>query len=336
MNIGSDWEPRDGGSLERHGPTGDLHRLLPVCSGWRLEHYPSDTIPTPWHIDFFWEAQNPELLLSFSDFLADQAEKDANARMDNKAVIRNDDGYIAIADWRGTNTFTALLAAPDGKTVGSYSGRTNTPMATFVFGQRTIHGNQTMQEAHMGRGLANLLVDAAEQLTGLPAAPHGHMFTPGSCSEAAWRFWTKRAAHKPVPGLTGDDMVRKRHAAALEMESKRLATRIPDNPAAAAAFALATSADIIIAERAGEIGFAWPILNGRRVSRSGLLDDASILRHNLGLWGKWSDPPLSPTEITLSTIDNAEIAELNIPAETENDIDLSILPSQSSAPTVMF
>lgn len=180
MRIGSDWEPRQGGSLERHGPTGDLHLLLPVYSGWRLEHYPTGTIPSPWHIDFFWESRNPELLLSFSDFLADLAEKDANARTDNKAVIRNDDGYIAIADWRGTNTFTALLAGPDGKTVGSYSGSTNTPMATFVFGQRTIHGNQTMQEAHMGRGLANLLVDASEQLTGLPAAPHGHMFTPAA------------------------------------------------------------------------------------------------------------------------------------------------------------
>lgn len=336
MHAASDWDPREGGSLGRTGPAGDLHLLLPVYNGWRLEHYPADHVPSPWHMDFFWESHDPELLLSFSDFLAIQAESDANARNDNTAVVRGDSGYVAIADWRGSNSFTALLAAPDGKTVGSYSGRTNTPLATFVFGERTIHGSQTMQEAHKGRGLANLLVDAAEQLTGLPAAPHGHMFTPGSCSEAAWRFWTKRATLKHVPGLGGDPVVQKRHAAALEMESKRLATRVPDDPATAARLAASTGGDLVVAERHGEIGFAWCILEGRRVSRSGLLDDTSILRHNLGLWGLWTDPPVPESEVSLWTVENADIPDLPIPAEADGEAHITPPITPSAAPVLMF
>lgn len=336
MNTGSEWATREGGSLERRGPAGDLHVLLPVMSGWRLEHYPAEHIPTPWHMDFFWEAPNPDLLLAFSDFLSEQAERDTQVRTEKTAVVRSDDGYVAVADWRGTNSFTALLASPEGKTVGSYSGSTNTPLATFVFGERTIHGSQTLHETHMGKGLANLLVDAAEQLTGLPAAPHGHMFTPGSCSEAAWKFWNKRAASKRVPGLNGDQIVQKRHAAALEMEAKRLSTRVPDDPVTASRYAIMTGSDLVIAERHGEIGFAWCVRDGRRISRSGLIDDGAILRHNLGLWGTWTDPQVSPDEVTLTTVDNADID--NLPISLAKDADILVPPAspRSTGPILMF
>ncbi|MCV9964665.1 hypothetical protein OIU34_22500 [Pararhizobium sp. BT-229] len=336
MNTGSEWATREGGSIDRRGPAGDLHVLLPVISGWRLEHYPAEHIPTPWHMDFFWEAPNPDLLLAFSDFLSEQAEQDTMARTDKTAVVRGEDGYVAVADWRGTNSFTALLASPDGRTIGSYSGRTNSPLATFVFGERTIHGSQSLQETHMGKGLANLLVDAAEQLTGLHAAPHGHMFTPGSCSEAAWRFWNKRATHKRVPGLNGDQIVQKRHTAALEMEAKRLSTRVPDEPATAARYAGMTGADLVIAERQGEIGFAWCVLDGRRVSRSRLIDDAAILRHNLGLWVTWTDPPVSLGEVTLTTVSNSDIDSLHIPPAKDADIAVPPTQPRSAAPTLMF
>jgi hypothetical protein len=336
VNGISEWTTGDGGSLERRGPAGDLHVLLPVISGWRLVHCPTDHIPTPWHIDFFWEAPTPDLLLALSEFLSEQAEQDTRARTEKTAVVKSANGYIAVADWRGPNSFTALLAAPDGKTVGSYSGRTNTPLATFVFGERTIHGSQTLQEAHMGKGLANLLVDAAEKLTGLPATPHGHMFTPGSCSEAAWRFWNKRAASKRVLGLNGDQIIHKRHAAALEMEAKRLSSRVPDDPSTAINYAIMTGSDLVIAERAGEIGFAWCVLDGRRISRSGLIADDAIIRHNLGLWGTWTDPQVSPEEVLLRIVDNADLNSLPILPSVDSDIVVPQTTPRNTSPVMMF
>lgn len=306
------WEKREDGSLERLGPVGDMHRLQPVTRGWRLTHFPPGLTPDIWHADFFWEAEEDDQLVRFSTFLAEHSLLNTLIERETKAVSKNADGYLAVANWRDENSFTAFLVSPSGKTIGNYSGGINTPVATFVLGQRTIHGSQYMDKEFMGRGLAHLLVDVAEKLTGLPAVPHGHMCTPGTCSEAAWRFWTKRATSRKVPGMPADEMAEARNSAAQEMERRRLATMMPDTPELAAQLARSVGADLIVAEQEGKIGFAWSLLDGRRSSLSGLLNDDAILKHNLNLWGLWTELTGPIEEVRLRRVRNANIDDLGL------------------------
>jgi len=108
---------------------------------------------------------------------------------------------VAVLKTAGNPMAKAQVSRIDGgAVVGSYIfTRTEWP-ADFLLGTSTLNGSVMLDEGMRGKGICRKFYDAVERIAGLPIVPHGRNGMPGTLSEPAERFWSKRTAERKVIG----------------------------------------------------------------------------------------------------------------------------------------
>lgn len=86
-------------------------------------------------------------------------------------------------------------------------------LPTYVIGEMTINSSAWITPELTGKGLGTLMYDLAEEITGLRMVPHSKNFVSGRLSDAAQRFWARRAATRGVPGLNDAEAAKRREIA---------------------------------------------------------------------------------------------------------------------------
>ncbi|MBY3432896.1 hypothetical protein HFN89_01730 [Rhizobium laguerreae] len=115
--------------------------------------------------------------------------------------------------------------------------------------------------------------DAAEEVMGLKAVPHGRNFTQGSLSEAAAKSWARRAAARRVPGISPELAVKVRLELAKTVSDHFQELRYADSLASSVEISKGTRCDVVVGFVDGEPKFAWAIsFDGIPVSPDGIID----------------------------------------------------------------
>ncbi|MCV9964091.1 hypothetical protein OIU34_19605 [Pararhizobium sp. BT-229] len=310
MAFFDDWTSGRGGGLEYRD---DNVRLLarPCPDGWML-FVTDDEGEVPYHPAFRWNAETLEMLEGMAAFVIDYASKKAElaARPDIRKETELEDGWKIVARRERGTSFIVTLHTETGEHVGEYAGFLNTPLPTFVLGETTIQGSQTLSDVARGKGLADRMRDAAEDVTGLRAVPHGRNFTQGSLSEAAAKSWARRASAKRVPGITPELAVNVRRELAKTVEERFRELTYADSLAGSIEISAGTGCDIVVGYVDGEPKFAWAVSSdGVPVSPTGIVDGEYLAET---LVAQWTNPGFGVVEceVVLARLDAEEAKTL--------------------------
>ncbi len=303
MAFFDDWTNGRGGSLEY---LGENVRLLarPCPDGWML--FTTDEAgEVPYHPEFRWTADTLQMLEGMAAFVIDFASKKAEMadRPDIQKEIELDGGWKIVARRRRGTDFDVSLHTETGQQVGTYAGFINAPLPTFVLGEMTIHGSHVLFDVARGKGLAERMRDAAEDVMGLNAVPHGRNFTEGSLSKPAEKSWMRRAAAKRVPGLTPDIAVNVRRELAKAVHERFTELYYADGLATSIDISTGTGCDIVVGFVDREPAFAWALSpEGVPVSTTGITD-AEVLTENMVKSWKYPGFGGDEREVTLVRLD---------------------------------
>lgn len=288
------WDLTNAGSRRAIGVGGHAYLLDEVHVGWRISQYRKDRRPDPNSCSFIWESQSLEELWSMVQTLESQSSRMVAlvARRGHAQMVTDlDGGFRVVASTNGFD-FEAVLYDGSGRQIGDYCGFLNTPQPTFILGQDTIQGSQNLDDQYRGQGFGARLVDAAEELMGLSAVPHGYLFTPGTTTKEADRFWAKRADAGRVPGLPLSNEILARFEQ-VSLFDERIRQGF-DHVELGVEAALTQGYDLCVAEDGDRACFAWPVANdGRHISRTGYADSRRIVEANVNT----KNAALLPTRI---------------------------------------
>jgi hypothetical protein len=308
------WTNGRGGSLEYQD---DNVRLLvrPSADGWMLA-VTDERGEIPYHPDFQWIADSREMLEGMAKFVIDYASKKAELalRPDIQRETAIEGGWRIVARRERGTSFVVTLHNETGESIGEYAGFLNTTLPTFVLGEMTIHGSHVLSDVARGKGIADRMRDAAEDMMGLKAVPHGRNFTQGSLSETAAKSWTRRAAEKRVPGITPELAVKIRLELAKTVSDHFRELRYADDLAASVEISKATGCDVVVGMVDDEPKFAWAVSpEGFAVSPDGIVDQELLAEK---LVGKWTHPGFGVEECIVTLLRfNAEQARERISEE---------------------
>lgn len=298
MAFFDDWTKGRGGSLEYRD---ENVRLLvrPCADGWMLVTT-DEAGEVPYHPALQWNAETLEMLEGMAIFVIDYSSRKEvlAARPDIEKETELADGWKIVARRERGTRFVVTLYTEVGGRVGEYAGFLNTQLPTFVLGEMTIHGSQVLSEIARGKGLADRMRDAAEDVMGLKAVPHGRNFTQGSLSEAAAKSWMRRAAGKRVPGITPELAVNVRQALAKAVVDHFRELRYADSLAASIEISKKSGCDIVVGIVDGEPKFAWAVSpGGLAVSPDGIVDQDLLSEK---LVERWTHPGFGDAESEVS------------------------------------
>ena len=311
MSFFDNWTPGRGGSLK----CGDsnIHLLVrPSQDGWIMIQTDSTGAIHP-HTDFDWIADELQMLESMASFVIDYEARKAELaeRPDVRKETALEDGWKIVARREEGTFFRVTLHDDAGREVGEYAGFVNNARPTFVLGEMTIQGSHRLAEAARGKGLADRMRDAAEEVMELKAVPHGN-FTQGSLSPAAARSWDRRADVKPVPGISPDIGVKVRRELMNTVQNRFKEHRYANCLATTLDISAATGCDVVVGYVDGKPSFARALsADGTPVSPMGILDAdllAETCKHRWGATCSGDDPAC----VTFSRMD-AETARSLIP-----------------------
>ncbi|MBY3433659.1 hypothetical protein HFN89_05800 [Rhizobium laguerreae] len=195
MTFTNSW--RDGAGGEKIFETANLSVIVrPDLEGWMLSCELED---------FKWCAATLSDLEGPFYFLRNYAAEKSGFLQKPPEIIRRPlrDGLSLDARRHAYGSFEIRLRSPAG-IVGRYDGHINRAMGSFVLGCISISASEWLVDSYRRQGLGDLMRDAAEEIMGLPAVPHGRNFVHGVLSCLAAKSWSKRAASRNVHGFASD------------------------------------------------------------------------------------------------------------------------------------
>ncbi|MCS4090178.1 hypothetical protein [Rhizobium sp. BK176] len=309
MAFFDDWTIGRGGSLVYQDDNVNL-LVQPNADGWMLA-VTDERGEIPYHPTFQWNAESIEMLEGMAAFVIDYASKKAelSSRPDIQRETEIDGGWKIVAKRERGTSFIVTLHDDAGESIGEYAGFLNTLLPTFVLGEMTIQGSQMLSDIARGKGIADRMRDAAEDVMGLKAVPHGRNFTQGSLSESAAKSWARRASQRRVPGLTPELAVKVRLELAKTVGDHFAELRYADNLAAPVEISKAIGCDVVVGMVDGEPKFAWAVSpEGLAVSPDGILDQELLAEK---LVERWTHPGFGVEEcvVTLLRLNADQVKE---------------------------
>jgi hypothetical protein len=299
------WTIESGTTATRSSATGQFHVVSTDKDGWNLEVFFKQEQRSFSNILFYWNSDDLGELLSVNREIEEVFVRRAVAETlpPIKEVRDLGNGISARLKRDGLGFEVRLSREGDG--IGQYWGTWNKPLTAWILGEDTIQGARSLKPEYHGPAfrLGNAMIDLAEEVSGLRAVPHGHMYSPGEASDMAMNSWAKRSARQGVPGMEGDAAIEDRFLRASIVKQVETRRYTGDRFAHGYNTALETGRDLfVVLDRPrvdwqgvsvsceDTVMFAWALDgNARPVTVCGYDDHETVLRHNLFLAGYYHD-----------------------------------------------